>query len=349
MRHTALSLVLLIASNVAFAGSITRVGTLAVPRDQVSATLLSDGRVLVVGGNSAERRLEVFDPRTGTSTLVNEMTELPLIGPTTTRLRDGRLLILGGGYQTDGRKSFGIYGNQASEAYDDGAAKLTAAGRMNDLRKDHVATLLADGGVLITGGEMVNIGGFHVWRTVHASAEIFDPATNTFRVIASMHEARMNHTATLLRDGRVLIAGGSTLEIFDPQWETFTPLESGQTRREAHSATLLTNGTVLLVTGTAVEIFDPVTNQVAPAGEIGYRGYHTATRLRNGNVLLAGGAADAIVYDPAKHEIVEALPLPTESRVAAVLTENGSVLVIGGTEVLRYRPSLTPRRRAVRP
>lgn len=106
---------------------------------------------------------------------------------------------------------------------------------------------------------------------------------------------------------------------------------------------------MLLVTGTAVEIFDPITNQVTPAGEIAYRGYHTATRLRNGTVLLAGGAADAIVYDPAKRKIVETLPLATESRMAAVLTDDGSVLVIGGRDVVQYRPSLTPRRRAVKP
>lgn len=216
MGPTTLALTFFIA-NVAFAGSITRVGTLAVSRYRVDATLLSDGRVLVVGGNSEERRLELFDPRTGTSTLIDAKTEFPLTGPTATRLRDGRLLILGGGYRTDGRAFFGFYGSRTSEAYDTGAATLMIAGQMNDLRKDHVATLLADGRVLITGGEMVDIGGFHVWRTIHASAEIFDPATNTFRAIAPMHEARTNHTATLLRDGRVLIAGGNTLEVFDSQ------------------------------------------------------------------------------------------------------------------------------------
>jgi hypothetical protein len=209
MRRAALTaLVFFIAVSPVFAGSLVRIGVLHVARRGPSATLLGD-RVLVAGGNYTDRRLELFDPASGVSTLTDVMTELPLLGHTATRLADGHVLLAGGGYQTDGRQGFGNFGSITAETYDETAGALMPAGRLNAWRKDHAATRLADGRVLITGGQNVNIGGFHVYRDVTNAAEIFDPATGTFRSIASMHSKRVSHTATLLRDGRVLIAGGS--------------------------------------------------------------------------------------------------------------------------------------------
>ncbi|MFL6247957.1 MAG: Kelch repeat-containing protein [Thermoanaerobaculia bacterium] len=367
MRRMALfTLLFLFGINDAFAGLITRAGYLAVGRSNATATLLPDGRVLVAGGNADERRLEIFDPRTGVSVLTHEVTELPQLGHTATLLRDGRILLAGGGYKTDGRPIFGYYGSVSSEVYDPGTGELTPAGRMNHYRRDHTATLLEDGRVLIAGGENVSLGGFHLYRDVLNSAEIFDPATNSYQLIVSMHERRSNHTATRLRDGRVLIAGGQlgyddlrTMEIFDPRTETFEPVVPLEHAHTNHTATLLADGRVLIVgggnfAGSFAEIYDPVANEVEPAGDVGPAGVNAATLLPTGQVLIAGGA-EAVVYDPATMNVIERFPFDASAPAAALLPD-GSVLLAGGVkdlvnrdEVRRYYPTpVRPRRRAVR-
>src|SRR6266581_4372502 len=175
-------------------------------------------------------------------------------------------------------------------------------------RTGHAATVLADGRVLITGGR-------DGAGTIVATAEIFDPATETSTAVGALVTARVSHTATLLPNGRVLIAGGtsatgslSSAEIFDPAnpGATFRVLSATMgAARARHTATLLKDGTVLIaggdVTGTA-EIFDPTTETFSStlltmaAPRIG----HTATLFSNDSVLLAGGNTDSMeLFTPA--------------------------------------------------
>lgn len=352
-------LTVLLTTNAAVAGLATKAGNIAVPRHRATATLLTDGRVLIAGGNDSETRVEIFDPRTGLSTLTAEITQLPLLGHTATLLRDGRILIAGGGYLTDGRPAFGNYGSTTADAY--APESLLPVGRMNRFRMNHTATLLTDGRVLITGGENVNVGGFHLYRDVTDSAEIFDPATNTFRmIVASMHEKRASHTATLLANGRVLLIGGTSVEIFDPIRETFAVVATLTNPRIDHTATLLPDGRVLLVggldiDGPAAEIYDPATNTFTEVtADIGNRRGHKATLLANGNVLISGGTPEAVVLDPNTLEITDRFTFDIV-RHAATLLEDGSVLLVAGrkdvdvTDVVRYRPApYKTRRRAVR-
>ena len=96
-----------------------------------------------------------------------------------------------------------------AEIYDPNTKSFWAVGEMAATRGGHAATLLADGGVLVAGGE--NAGG------PLNSTELFDPATGRFRTVGSMTNARRGHSATVLADGRVLIAGGDpggTAELF---------------------------------------------------------------------------------------------------------------------------------------
>ncbi len=239
---------------------------------------------------------------------------------------------------------------------------FAATGSMGTGRQVHTATLLPNGKVLIAGG----IGS----SGQLASAEIFDPAGNggvgAFTATGSMGTARAVHTATLLPNGKVLIAGGgaalASAEIFDPAGNggvgAFTATGSMGTGRWLHTATLLPNGKVLIVGGVdstftrlaSAEIFDPAGNGGVGAftatGSMGVaRDGHTATLLPNGKVLIAGGVdssgtvlASAEIFDPAGNGGVGAFTATGSMGTArflnmpmtGVLLPNGKVLITGG-------------------
>jgi len=240
---------------------------------------------------------------------------------------------------------------------------VAGSGAMGTARVLHTATLLPNGKILIAGG----ITGTTVASNATASAELFDPTTNTSAALTSpMTGARNQHTATLLNSGLVLIAGGSTTgngnglnsaELFDPSTNTFTALGATMTTgRGGHTATLLANGTVLIAGGffnsatnlTSAEIYDPTTNTFAALAQaltVG-RSNHTATRLPDGTVLLAGGdpsdinvanpTSSAEIYNPAGPSFAAVPSRMTAARglqEATLLTSgqlSGQVLVTGG-------------------
>src|SRR4051794_27144619 len=143
--------------------------------------------------------------------------------------------------------------------------------------------------------------------------------TGTFTPTGSMTVARTRHTATLLTDGRVLIAGGfpttPSAEIYDPATGIFSATGNMSTPRSQHTATLLPDGRVLIAGGgprvgplPGMEIYDPATGVFSPAGNLlSPRSGHSAILLANGTVLLVGGSglaafpalAPAEAYDPA--------------------------------------------------
>jgi WD40 repeat protein len=222
---------------------------------------------------------------------------------------------------------------------------------MNAQRAAHTATLLPDGKVLIAGG-------FREEGTTEiaiASAEIYDPETNTFTPTGDMHEARSGHTATVLPNGKVLIVGGwgarqrtATAELYDPQTGEFSYTASMFEPRAGMTATLLKDGRVLIVGGDSTrnmpqlvaEIYDPDTNAFVPTGSLNSgRSAHTAILLNDGTVLVVGGSSggdsvlsSAEIYDPTTGQFRLTGSL---SRVrykhAAVLLPDGNVLVMGGS------------------
>ena len=236
----------------------------------------------------------------------------------------------------------------------DATVVFTTTGSMTAGRYAHTATLLNNGLVIVVGGRDFGTG------TIHASAELYDPATGTFTVTGNLVHPRYSHRATLLPNGNVLITGGSGpyggssdyplfySEVYDPTTRTFTDTGSMKTARVLHSATLLQDGRVLVAGGyisggyaSSAEIYDSNTGTFSDTGSLAvYRAEHTATRLQDGRVLVTGGCCDpdtgsgratVEIYAPNAGNFTSAGDM-TEGRYmhTATLLPNAQVLVAGG-------------------
>jgi len=311
-------------------------GSMASPRVFHTASLLKDGRVLVVGADPGSPA-ELYDPATKTF-LKTGAPVTPRGSQAATLLSDGKVLIVGG-----------IYGSvlTSAEVYDPNTGAFTqTTGSMSVARMFPTATLLKTGKVLITGG--LDDTGSQL-----ASAELFDPATGTFARIDDMADPRGGHTATLLNDGRVLIAGGYSLAntlLYDPSTGKFSPSGNMVTWRFNHTATLLSDGRVLMAGGQGgdsnqviakAELYDPSTGTFSAVGDMPFaREHHTATLLNSGKVLIAGGAAGtsaniaisaAELFDPAAGTFTRTADMSSpRMSFTATLLEDGEVLVTGG-------------------
>jgi hypothetical protein len=227
------------------------------------------------------------------------------------------------------------------------------AGEMVADRYTHTATLLPDGKVLVAGGSTgINENPFY------SSAELYDPATGTWSATGSMGTARQAHTATLLPNGTILIAGGATditdtgslssSETYDPSTGTWTATGSMGTTRSWHTATLLPNGKVLIAGGSgntgvlsSAELYDPDTGLWSATGSMGTaRHFPFATLLPSGKVLVAGGGttvegsvtlSSSETYDP-DTGLWSATGSMGTARQGATLTllPDGKVLTAGG-------------------
>jgi N-acetylneuraminic acid mutarotase len=272
---------------------------------------------------------------------------------TATMLPDGKVLVAGGDDHSG-------YATASAEIYDPAAGRWTAAGSMTVSRSSHTATLLPDGTVLVAGGNRATAAS---GISDQASAEIYDPIAGTWTATGRMTSTRIYHTATLLPDGTVLVAGGmggpvsgaigieASAEVYDPVNGTWTATGRMTISRDYHTATLLPNGTVLLVGGeggyhtpgmTSAEIYDPASGTWTATGSMTTARYlHTATLLPVGNVLVAGGFnqisgtamyfASAEIYDPAAGTwIVTGNMTTARCCHIATLLPDGTVLVAGG-------------------
>ncbi len=318
-------------------GTLVPTGRMATVRATHTATLLTNGKVLITGGmerndvytNSAE----LYNPATGTFVAAGNMNE-ERAGHTATRLPNGKVLIAGGS-NTEWLTSV--------EVYDPATGSFTPTRSMSVGRGGATATLLPNGKVLIAGGYN---------GSLQASAETYDFTTGRFTPTGSMSVGRSAHTATLLPNGKVLITGGganrnvlASAELYDPETGTFTPTGRMTTVRHKHAAVLLPNGNVLIVGGsdnrdwrgrhTSAEIYNPATGAFTAAGNMNtarFKLLNAVTLLNNDTVLIAGGSERVETYNSAMRTFNMVSGQMDAARFfsTATLLSDGRVLIIGG-------------------
>jgi hypothetical protein len=316
-----------------------------------TATLLADGLVLVAGGSDSGEPLasaELYNPHTGTWSLTGTMV-VPRAFHTATLLSDGRVLVAGGGREL-GFSSFDLLAS--SEVYDPASGIWSASGGMTTGRWRHTATLLADGRVLVAGGDE---------KPGAPSAELFDPATQTWSPTGSMTTGRRWFTATLLTDGTVLVAGGAgddypepltASEVFDPASDTWISAGNMTSGYVYPISTLLKDGRVLVVGGAtrgeaqAVgEVYEPISQTWSRTRPMILGRYQPLTAvLFDGRLLVAGGYVPATTTDTAEVEVYDPIADTWTSTASmssareggqagtATLLLDGRVLVTGSLE-----------------
>jgi len=266
---------------------------MALTRTGHTATLLRDGRVLVVGGANGAGSVataELYDPDPDKWSSAGTM-RVRRIGHTATLLPNGRVLVVGG------QDSSGPLAT--AELFDPGTNRWSAAPSMSQARSQHTATLLEDGTVLVAGG----LGSGSL-----ATAEIYHPAVSRWSPAGSMAGSRAAHTARLVAGGRVLVAGGiltdgttssslNSVELYDPARDTWSEGPSMLFIRSGHVAIPLCSNRILVAGGLAgfqgalTEQYDDQINAWVPSPYLLATRYgFSATLLGNCEILLAGGA-----------------------------------------------------------
>jgi N-acetylneuraminic acid mutarotase len=287
--------------------AFSRTANMPVAVTDATATLLRSGQVLVAGGLQGSRQVtnaELYNPATGKWSPTGAL-NVARSGQTATLLPNGQVLVAGGGcnghaYGCDAGSFLSTL--TSAELYNPATGTWAKTGSMKFSRQFHTATLLPDGQVLAAGG--FNNCDDDFCSDV-ASAELYNPATGTWTQTGSMPGAREQQSATLLKSGEVLVAGGlnsggfccsqfkySSAELYNPATGTWTPTASMATTHVGQTATLLPNGWVLVAGGgtSVAEIYEPQAGLwVSPGPMTTVRTHQTATLLPNGRVLMAGG------------------------------------------------------------
>jgi hypothetical protein len=316
------------------------------PRARHTATLLSTGKVLIIGGNNASgganaanlSTAEIYDPAANSFSVTGSMS-IPRYWHTANLLANGEVLVLGG-FTDNGAAA------SSAEVYDPATGLFSSTGSMIDpVRGICTSTTLQNGKVLVVGGIDAN-------GNITASAELFDSSTGTFSATGSMGIPREGHTATLLNNGKVLIAGGASAsaELYDPTSGTFSPTGSMTVPRSSATAVLLGNGKVMIMgqytsnTAGPADIYDPVTGtftQTSTPPVYPQEDDLSVDLLPNGLALISGGFlgngtgiggyANGTQFFDSQSGSFYAGPL-SGSRLWGTMTVllNGNVLIAGG-------------------
>jgi len=336
-------------------------------RDEHTATLLTNGKVLIAGGTadpSIWASAEIYDPGTGTFAATGNMTT-PRSWHTATLLPDGKVLIAGGRVH-QANSELATVTLASAELYDPDTGTFSATGNLTMARESHTATLLNNGTVLIAGGlqELQQPSDIFL-----ASAELYDPSTGIFTATGNM-TGPWADTATLLANGKVLVTRDdnftpldvSSADLYDASIGTFTSAGYLNVNHTGPTATLVTNGKVLIAGGDGgdgsaggvviAELYDPATGAFSTSNMTVGREQDTATLLADGRVLIAGGIAGGIadpsiggsaeIYDPSTGTFtpIGNMTAPRASHSATILSD-GRVLIAGGYDERHFETILS--------
>ncbi len=298
-------------------GTFAITGSMNTARAAAKAVLLNDGKVLISGGDSGTKAIataELYDPETGAFASIENM-NFPRYQATVTLLKNGKVLIAGGWTGSTNPPDGSPLSN--AELYDPETKEFALIGPLTCPRYLHTAALLEDGQVLLAGGSLAPNSNYLT------SAELYDSEEGPFKASAgSMNTGREWYATVLLRNGKVLIAGGwrdalpnhlVDAELYEPDIDAFVSTGSMNIDRYGHVGTLLNDGKVLITGGsslnypgkTTAELYDPATGVFTFTSDMTvFRSSHTATLLNNGKVLITGGGnvsgilASAELYSP---------------------------------------------------
>jgi N-acetylneuraminic acid mutarotase len=308
-----------------------------------TATLLPNNRVLVTGGFDTYAgelsQVEGYDPATQQWQLTSSMSTAR-DGHSATLLPNGKVLVAGGVGSPSSRTTSELYN------FVDNQWSPTGSFAFGAPRAYHTATLLADGHKVLVAG------GWDDTNTPIATAQLYDIASGTWSLTGNMTTARVGHTATLLPNGKILIAGGGpsvSSELFDPATGTFSLTGYMNISHKNHTATLLPNGKVLIAGGenstgytASAELYDPSTGAWSVTGSMSQAlAEHTATLLPDGKVAVIGGRngpgrlgiqSGGGIYNTATGQWggLGATGYAFRASHHAVLLPNGDVLLVGG-------------------
>lgn len=324
-------------------------GELASPRAYATALALPGGRIVVFGGfdqddpNVTNGTTELIESATARITRLDQRV-VGRLHHTATVTPSGRIVVAGG-VAWMGR-AFGATGRV--DVLDPFPGKWIQARPLIQARSDHGAALLADGRVLVTGGN-------YNQRPL-ASTEIYDPAADEWRPAAPLAAPRIRFSTAALPDGRVIVAGGldgkgrptKTSEIYDPAADRWSSGPELSVARVDHATVVLPGGDVLLIAGQygasgTAERYDHRAGAFVYAGSlVTPRLAEQAALLSDGRVLVVGGSAerpgrqdyvpfnDAEVWDP-RTNLWSPFPAPAEPRAMGQLvsTRFGVYLISG--------------------
>ncbi|HEY2712766.1 MAG TPA: kelch repeat-containing protein [Chthoniobacterales bacterium] len=311
-------------------GTFTPTGSMHEARVGFAATRLPGGKVLVEGGVNNTARVktaEIYDPATGTWSNTASMKQ-PRSAQSAILLRDGTVLVSGGNMDrtpcTGTDPTACVTTLATSEIYNPSTGQWTTVGEMTIPRSFHTTTLLANGRVLATGGR-IHTGPDYFDLKAIADADLYDPATGKWSATGTMTISRTDHSASLLPNGQVLVAGGETVdfngvtvasaELYNPVTGTWTATGSMFLSRERQTANVLQNGQVLIAGGdfydgvnggflTECELYDPALGTWSATASMSTPRFGArAALLRDGRVLEAGGATDFNVTPTATAEL----------------------------------------------
>jgi N-acetylneuraminic acid mutarotase len=349
----------LAASTLSFAASGTwsSTGTLISARDGHTATILTNGKILAAGGTNngvALTSTELYNPAAGTWASTGSMNVARTLARAVL-LSNGSVLVMGGCVNDCLSAT-----TNSAELYNPTAGTFTATGSMVQARAEFGVTLLANGQVLVAGGcTAYDVNGCAATTN---KAEIYNPATGTWKATGALRGARHAMTATLLPSGKVLVAGGATAasdainssEIYDPTAKTWTLGLKMVTARSDYASIMLGTGKVLFTGGENIngvsiknaELYNPSTGKFTATGNMtATREEHTAVLLANGNVLVSGGnkktltqqtpLASAELYNPATGTwtATGSMSNARAGHTSTVL-HNGNVVNAGGSDAV---------------